>query len=104
ARHQPPDGAEGAGGGQAAGYHHLDGAGQPLDLFQDGRAEQDRPALPAGPWLPSWSSSAIMCSRCRGSIPLKGSSSSRTSGSCTSAAATLIRWRMPLEYVAILRA
>src|SRR6266566_9002901 len=47
ARHQPPDGAEVAGGGQAARHHHLDGAGQPLDLFQDVRAEQDRPALGA---------------------------------------------------------
>src|SRR6266568_6270858 len=47
ARHQPPDGAEVAGGGQAARHHHLDGAGQPLDLFQDVRAEQDRPALTA---------------------------------------------------------
>ncbi len=36
-------------------------------------------------------------------MPLNGSSSSSTSGSCTSAAATLIRWRMPLEYVEIRR-
>ena len=44
-----------------------------------------------------------MCSRCLGSMPLNGSSSSRISGLCTSAAATLIRCRMPLEYVEILR-
>ena len=42
-----------------------------------------------------------MCSRWRGSIPLNGSSSSRMRGSWTSAAASLARWRMPLEYVRI---
>ena len=40
-----------------------------------------------------------MCIRWRGSMPLNGSSSSSTDGSCTSAAATRVRWRMPLEYV-----
>jgi hypothetical protein len=49
------------------------------------------------PSLPSLSSRSIMCSRCRGSIPSNGSFRSRTSGSCTRAAATLIRCRMPLE-------
>ena len=49
------------------------------------------------PSAPSLASRSIMCSRCRGSMPLNGSSSSRISGSCTSAAATLMRWRMPLE-------
>ena len=44
-----------------------------------------------------------MCSRWRGSIPLNGSSSSSTCGSCTSAAATRVRCRMPLEYVPIRR-
>ena len=42
-----------------------------------------------------------MCSRCRGSMPLNGSSSSRIRGSWTSAPASLARWRMPLEYVPI---
>ena len=42
-----------------------------------------------------------MCSRWRGSMPLNGSSSSRTVGSWTSAAASLARWRMPFEYVPI---
>ncbi len=49
------------------------------------------------PSLPSLSSRSIMCSRWRGSMPLNGSSSTRISGSCTSAAATLMRCRMPLE-------
>ena len=40
-----------------------------------------------------------MCIRWRGSMPLNGSSSSSTCGSCTSAAATRVRCRMPLEYV-----
>ena len=44
-----------------------------------------------------------MCIRCRGSMPLNGSSSSSTCGSCTSAAATRVRCRMPLEYVSIRR-
>ena len=44
-----------------------------------------------------------MCIRWRGSMPLNGSSSSSTSGSCTSAAATRVRCRMPLEYVSIRR-
>lgn len=51
------------------------------------------------PEPPSSRSRSIMCSRWRGSMPLNGSSSSSTFGSCTSAAATLARWRMPLEYV-----
>ena len=42
-------------------------------------------------------SRSIMCSRCRGSMPLNGSSSSRIDGSWTSAAAILTRWRMPFE-------
>ena len=42
-----------------------------------------------------------MCSRWRGSMPLNGSSSSRTLGSWTSAPASLARWRMPFEYVPI---
>ncbi len=36
------------------------------------------------PCSPSPCSRSIMCSRCRGSMPLNGSSSSSTSGSCTS--------------------
>ena len=47
AGHQPADGAEVTGGGQPACHHHLDGPGQPLDLLQDVRAEQDGPALAA---------------------------------------------------------
>ena len=42
-----------------------------------------------------------MWSRCRGSMPLNGSSRRRTVGSWTSAAAILTRWRMPFEYVPI---
>ena len=42
-------------------------------------------------------SSSIRCIRWRGSTPLKGSSSSSTDGSCTRAAASLMRWRIPLE-------
>src|SRR6266568_8194804 len=49
AGHQPPDGPEVTGGGEPARDHHLDGAGQPFHLFQDVRAEQDRPALLAQP-------------------------------------------------------
>lgn len=41
--------------------------------------------------------------RWRGSMPLKGSSSSSSDGSWTRADAILTRWRMPLEYVEILR-
>ena len=44
-----------------------------------------------------------MCIRWRGSMPLNGSSSSSTCGSCTSAAATRVRCRMPLENVSIRR-
>jgi hypothetical protein len=36
-------------------------------------------------------------------MPLNGSSSSSTDGSWTRAAATRVRWRMPLLYVSILR-
>src|SRR5215467_2029428 len=43
------------------------------------------------------SSRSIISSRCLGSIPLNGSSSSSTRGSCTNAAATLIRCRIPFE-------
>src|SRR5215208_2462316 len=46
-------------------------------------------------------SSAIMWIRCRGSMPLKGSSRSKIDGSWTSAAAILARCRIPLEYVPI---
>ena len=42
--------------------------------------------------------SSVMCSRCRGSAPLNGSSSSSTSGSWTSAAAILMRCFIPFEY------
>ena len=42
-----------------------------------------------------------MWSRWRGSIPLKGSSSSRMVGSWTSAPASFARWRIPFEYVEI---
>ena len=51
------------------------------------------------PSAPIVRSSSIRCTRCRGSMPLKGSSSSSTVGSWTSEAATLIRCRIPLEYV-----
>ena len=56
--------------------------------------ELNKIVRPSAPSLPSRS---IMWIRCRGSMPLNGSSSSRTSGSWTSAAATSIRCRMPLE-------
>ena len=45
----------------------------------------------------------MSCMRWRGSMPLKGSSSSSSDGSWTSADAIFTRWRMPLEYVEILR-
>src|SRR5215471_9146979 len=45
AGHQPPDRAEVTGSGEPARHDHLDGAGEALHLFQDVRAEQDRPAL-----------------------------------------------------------
>src|SRR5215471_12704609 len=49
AGHQPPDRAEVAGRGEPARHDHLDRAGKPLHLFQDVRAEHDRPALLAQP-------------------------------------------------------
>ena len=55
------------------------------------------------PSAPIWRSSSIRWIRWRGSMPLKGSSSSSTAGSCTSAEAILIRCRMPLEYVEMVR-
>ena len=45
--HQPADLAEVAGRGVPAGDHHLDAAGDLLDLLEDVGAEQDRPALVA---------------------------------------------------------
>ena len=41
--------------------------------------------------------------RCTGSAPLSGSSSTSTSGFFTRAAATLLRWRMPLLNPSMLR-
>ena len=38
----------------------------------------------------------MRCTRCTGSAPLSGSSSTSTGGSVTRAAATLARWRIPL--------
>ena len=55
------------------------------------------------PSAPIVRSSSMRWIRCRGSMPLNGSSSSSTGGSCTSAEAILIRCRMPLEYVEISR-
>ena len=40
---------------------------------------------------------STMCRRCAGSRPLRGSSSSSSSGSCASAWASFTRWRMPWE-------
>ena len=48
------------------------------------------------PSAPSRLNSAMRCSRCTGSAPFNGSSSTSTCGSHTSAAATFVRWRMPL--------
>ena len=48
------------------------------------------------PSAPSRLNSSIRCTRCTGSAPFSGSSSTSTCGSVTSAAATLVRWRMPL--------
>ena len=48
------------------------------------------------PCAPSCLNSAMRCTRCTGSAPFNGSSSTSTCGSVTSAAATLVRWRMPL--------
>ena len=48
------------------------------------------------PSAPSRWNSAMRCSRCTGSAPFRGSSSTSTCGSHTSAAATFVRWRMPL--------
>ncbi len=42
--HQPPDRAEVAGRGEAPGVDDQDRVGQPLDLLEDVRREQDRPA------------------------------------------------------------
>ena len=55
------------------------------------------------PAAPSSCSRSIICSRCRGSMPLNGSSRTSTCGSCTSAAATRVRCRIPLEYVSMRR-
>ena len=48
------------------------------------------------PCAPSCWNSAMRCRRCTGSAPFSGSSSTSTCGSHTSAAATFVRWRMPL--------
>ena len=48
------------------------------------------------PSAPSRWNRSIRCRRWMGSAPLRGSSSTSTTGSFTSAAATLERWRMPL--------
>ena len=47
--HQPPDLAEVAGRGVPARHHHLDPAGDLLDLLEDVGAEQDGPSLVAEP-------------------------------------------------------
>ena len=44
-RHQPPDRAEVAGGGEPPGVDHEDRIGEPLDLLQDVGREQDGPTL-----------------------------------------------------------
>ena len=49
------------------------------------------------PSSPSRRISSTTWRRCTGSRPLSGSSSSSSSGSCTSAWASLTRWRMPFE-------
>ena len=49
------------------------------------------------PCWPISRSRSMSCSRWRGSMPLNGSSSRSTSGSCTIAVAILIRCRIPLE-------
>ena len=51
------------------------------------------------PSLPSRRISSMRRALWIGSVPLSGSSRSSTSGSCTSAAATLARCRMPFEKV-----
>ena len=88
--HQPSDPAEVAGRGVPTRHHDLELAGHLLDLLEDVRGEQHRAALGA-----HVRSSSISWIRCRGSIPLKGSSSSSTDGSWTNAEAILTRCRMP---------
>ena len=48
------------------------------------------------PSLPSRRKRAMRWARCTGSAPLRGSSRTSTAGSVTRAAATFVRWRMPL--------
>ena len=48
------------------------------------------------PCSPKRRNRSIKCARCTGSAPFRGSSSTSTLGSVTSAAATLVRWRIPL--------
>jgi hypothetical protein len=74
------------------GHHHLDGAGQPLDLFQDVRAEQDRPAFAAE--LVEQVHHVQPLPRVH---PVEGLVEQQDLRVVHQAAATLIRWRMPLE-------
>ncbi len=55
------------------------------------------------PWAPREWNRSISATRWTGSAPLSGSSSTSTSGLVTRAAATLARWRMPLEKPPTLR-
>ena len=48
------------------------------------------------PSAPSFLNRSMRCRRCTGSAPFNGSSSTSTCGSVTSAAAILVRWRIPL--------
>ena len=81
-----------------AGRRPSPGSASPTRSTSSRMCDEKRIVRPAAA---IWPSSSIIARRWRGSMPLNGSSSSSTCGSCTSAPATLARCRMPLEYVPI---
>ena len=80
-------------GHQAAVDEHDDARRHALDLVQHVRGDEHGAALGS----PSRRISSTTWRRCTGSRPFSGSSSSSSSGECTSAWASLTRWRMPFE-------
>ena len=90
--HRVADRAVAAGGGEPAVDEHDLTLGQPLDLVQHVRADDHRAALLRRALEQGDEVQRAAPGRRRSS----GSSSTSTCGSVTSAAATFVRWRMPL--------